>query len=213
MKVQLDTRRLRPLMVPGAMLLGSALLWLAGVPLVEQRHAESAGVVNRLRAELSTLRGGTAQSQSEAQQLRQLLPQYQKIEAEGLTRPQDRLAAIRAAERLGPVHQLNRLQITLGPEATVDGPAFRQGDVVAVATDITLETGGLLDSHLVDYIRAVQHEIAGRTQVTRLALEKERPIPESAEFDPKGLSEIYVRGTVVLNWRSIRVPPAPAEAK
>jgi hypothetical protein len=213
MKIEFDAKRLRPLFVPGGLMAGAVLLWLLAIPLVEARHAETAGVVNRLRGDLLTLRGETSRMLGEAQQLRQIMAEYQRLQAEGLMLPQDRLAAIRLAERQAQMHQLSRMQVTLGPESVMEGPAFTQGDVTVATSNVTVDMGGLLDRNLVEYVRGVQQQLGGRTQIGSLAMEKERSIPENADLDPRSISDINVRGTVVLNWRTIKAPPPAKQAE
>ncbi len=208
----IDLSQFRPLYLPGAMLVVALVLWLVAIPVVKGYHERTAGVVDQLQTELQSLRTETLRKQSEADQLRRTIGDYDRLIAEGIAVPQDRLLAAATIERLAKLHNLGTPRFTIGAENPIDGPQYKAGDIGVVAAEIIIEAGGLLDTQLIDFLQAVRSELPGRTQFVTVSLEKAAIVPVGPQLAAGGTNQVLARGTATLLWRTIRLPAAPNKA-
>ncbi len=144
----------------------------------------------------------------ELEKLAQSGDAYAKLLEQGFLDPQDRLEASKLLDRLRKVYGLTSISYEIAPERTFDDPLVRNSGFTVTSTTITIKMGGLLDTDLIEFVRAVVDELPGQVRLVTLVLERlPTPTDESLAILRDGRSVDLVTGEAVIEWRTLR-PPA-----
>jgi hypothetical protein len=133
---------------------------------------------------------------------------YAKLLEQGFLDPQDRLEASKLLDRLRKANGLTSISYEIAPEKTFDDPVVRNSGFTVTSTRITITMEGLLDTDLIEFVRAVVDELPGQVRLVTLILERlSTPTDESLAILRDGRSVDLVTGEAVIEWRTLR-PPA-----
>lgn len=144
----------------------------------------------------------------ELEKLAQSGDAYAKLLERGFLDPQDRLEASKLLDRLRKAYGLTSISYEIAPERTFDDPLVGNSGFTVASTTITITMDGLLDTDLIEFVRAVVDELPGQVRLVTLILERSStPTDESLATLRDGRSVDLVTGEAVLEWRVLR-PPA-----
>ena len=168
---------------------------------------------NNLQNSSMRVRASLDVAAMELEKLAQSGDAYEKLLEGGFLEPQDRLEASKLLDRLREAYGLTSISYEIAPERTFDDPLARNSGFTVASTTISISMDGLLDTDLIEFVRAVVDELPGQVKLVTLILERSStPTDESLAILRDGRSVDLVTGEAVLEWRVLR-PPAEKTAQ
>jgi hypothetical protein len=185
------------------------LVWFLGIPELESWDEASQREIKRIEGEISQTRQRLNLTQKEVASLGKLEENYRAVLEQGLTAPQDRLAAeriieaARAASRLGRDDVKFTIQAEKFQPVTLGSANYEQSTSI-----IEFSFGALADRDVLSFIGTFSASMPGRIVVDTLSLRREGELNgETLAKLRAGQTVALVKGEAKLRWITLRKPP------
>ncbi len=121
-----------------------------------------------------------------------------------------RKEASRVVGELKDVYRLTSLNMNIGPEQKIEDNAFKNITEEPIRASITLNAGGMSDTHLYSFIAGMLESMPGMVKFTNVRFSRQRQVDIQSfrQMSTGGTPEL-ARSDIGFEWYGLRQPPKP----